>query len=91
LSNGDTTNTWCINTNVVCPGCDGKRVQKGNDGINIVCPVCKGEGTWYKQATITPIWIWYPYYPYVNPTNEPYYTITCTTTNDTNISKIKVI
>ena len=27
-----------------CPGCEGSRVQRRNDGVRITCPVCNGSG-----------------------------------------------
>lgn len=40
------------NEHIVCPGCGGIRVQKGNDGITITCPVCSGRGWIFSEPGV---------------------------------------
>lgn len=37
---------------IVCPGCDGNRVQVGKDGIKVRCPVCGGSGRIYREPGV---------------------------------------
>jgi hypothetical protein len=36
----------------ICPGCDGKGWQVGNDGMRHTCPMCGGTGTFMPVGTI---------------------------------------
>ena len=29
---------------LICPACDGRKVQKNKDGIKVRCPMCGGSG-----------------------------------------------